>query len=464
MNKFIYDYQLERYETTRFIKRVFSGFFKKAKNNKPRWDNKAKFLLIGSYFQFLLISVLLTFFSPYYVAVPVIIILWLGRFIFLVISNFAYLPIEKQRNDKNIELAKQKIDSFPSFARVGIAGSSGKSSIKEILDGLLQENTLITREDENTLVSTAKLIDEKLNKDHKTFICEINAYKNGEIKKMCELTTPKIGLLPAINEQHLERFKSIDNTVDAKFELLQNLKVEGIGIVNLDEQLINSNLKKALPTKLIGYTLEGRENELCQQVLSANNIFMGPKGSSFSLEISGQLYFFKSPLLGKKHLSNLLAAIICAVELGESPLSLVGRVSQLEQIPGRLEYKIHNGIHVLNDVHSCNVAGYKEALSTLNMFEGTKVIATPGIFEIGNKSSEVHKLLGYLASQSADLILLIGKSDRTENIRFGALDNKFDKKNITRLKDLEEVYRFVDKNLNEGDAVLLENDLPERFL
>jgi len=464
MNKLIYDYQLERYETARFIKRVFSGFFKKTENKKPKWDNKAKFLMIVGYFQFLLLSSLLIFFSPYYIAIPTIIILWLGKFIFLVVSNIAYLPIEKKRNDKKIELAKQKIDDFHDLTKIGIAGSSGKSSVKEILDSLLQKNTLTTGEDENTLMGTAKIIGKKLDQYHKTFICEMNICKNGEIKKICELITPGIGILPSINEQHLERFKSIENTVNTKFELLQNLKVEGIGIVNLDEQLINSNLKKALPTKLIGYTLEGRENELCQQVVSAQNIFMGPKGSSFSLEISGQLYFFKSPLLGKKHLSNLIASIICAVELGKAPSGLVKTVSQLEQVQGRLEYKTYNGIHILDDTRSCNVSGYKEALHVLNMFDGSKVIATPGIFEIGHKSNEVHKLLGYLASQATDLILLIGKSDRTENIKSGALDNNFNKKNIIRLKDVDEVYKFVDKNLKERDVVLLENNLPERFL
>jgi len=464
MNKLIYDYQLEKYETARFIKRALSRYFKKTKNKKPNWDNKAKFLLIGGYFQFLLLSTLLIFFSPYYIAIPTIVILWLSKFIFLVVSNIAYLPIEKERNDKKIELAKQKIESFPNLTSIGIAGSSGKSSVKNILAGLLQENTLTTSENENTLMGIVEIIDKKLNHDQKTFICEMNTYKNGEIKKVCELITPSIGILPAINEQHLERFKSIENTIEAKFELLQNLEVEGIGIVNLDEHLINSNLKKALPTRLVGYTLEGRKNELCQQVVSAQNIFMGPKGASFSLEISGQLHFFKSPLLGKKHLGNLIAAIICAAEIGESPSNLISRVSQLEQIPGRLEYKNYNGIHILDDTHSCNVSGYKEALVVLDMFEGNKVIATPGIFEIGHKSNEVHKLLGYLASQTSDLILLIGKSDRTENIRFGALDNKFNEKNITRLKDIEEVYKFVDKNLKEGDVVLLENDLPERFL
>ncbi len=422
------------------------------------------FLLAASYFQFTFISVVIIFLTPYYIAVPLVIILWLIRFLFLITSNAVLLPFEKRSNEKKINSAKAKLTSLPNLVTIGIAGSSGKSSIKEILHNLLSENTLMTSQSENTLMSTVETIENKLNKDYRYLICEMNAYKNGDIRKTCELVDPKIGILPAINEQHLERFKSVENTVKTKFELLRNLKNEGVGIVSLDEHLINDNLKKALPTQLIGYTLENGTSELCRKVVSADNISMDTKGASFSLTISDEEYFFESPLLGKNHLGNLLASIICAIEMGEKPANLVDMVRNLPQIPDRLEYKTYENIHILDDTQSSNVSGLKDALVVLSMFGGKKVIATPGIAEIGHKSDDVHKLLGYLASQVADLILLIGKADRTDNIRFGALDNSFRKEDIIRLRNISEVYSFVDKNLKEGDVVLLENDLPERFL
>jgi UDP-N-acetylmuramoyl-tripeptide--D-alanyl-D-alanine ligase len=111
-----------------------------------------------------------------------------------------------------------------------------------------------------------------------------------------------------------------------------------------------------------------------------------------------------------------------------------------------------------------NVDGFRSSLEFISKFDRKKVVVTPGIYEVGEKSKEVHKMVGFMISKVADLIILLGESHRTENIRFGALDNNFDKNKIIRVKDLDEVFRFIDKNLGDGDVVLLENDLDVRFL
>ncbi len=464
MTRFLYYYQLERYETTRFVKRVFKSYFKKLGRGKIKFDGKARFVLVVALVIFLIISSALIFFTPYYLAAPIIILLWLLRFIFLLIGKLAFRPLEIRMEKKKVESVSQKLTSLPNLVTVGITGSSGKSSIKEILKQLLPQNTISSDNENDTFMSALEEIENKLTSDHKIFLCEFGELKIGEITRLCQILKPSLGILPSINEHHLDHFKNIDKTVDHMFELLQNLEAEGTGIVNLDVELVNEKLKKALPTRLIGYSLENRENELCQKVVLATDINLGTHGSDFTLTINGTEYIFHSPLLGKNHVSNLLASIICAVELGEKPDELVRKIEELEQIPGRLEYKRYKNIDVLDDTQSSNVSGFKDALGVLSLYDGKKVIATLGIEGIGHKSSDVHKFLGFITSKTADLILLIGKSDRTDSISAGAIDNNFNKKNIIRLRDVREVYRFVDKNLKEGDVVLLENSLPERYL
>ncbi len=466
MNKYIYLYQLENYETLRFLKGVYRSFFKKSKVRKIEFerDLKTKFILFFSIFIFLVISLLLLFLTPIYISAPIMALLWLLRFFLLIISEKLFLRYENRQNKKEFDAAKQKVRAFDEVVFVGIAGSSGKSSLLAILTELLGEKTATTIGTKDGLVGLVQSINQKLTLGLKQFICEMNANKPGQIKAMCVLTQPKIGILTNINEQHLERYKNIENTVSSKFELLQSLTEDGVGIVNLDNQLVRENLGKASAEKLIGYTLDGNSSQLCQKTVLVTAYEVLDYGSRFALNIAGEEYNFSTTLIGKNHLSNVVAAVICAVELGQKPEHLVEKVSNLKQIPHKLEQKIRNNIYILDNTGGSNVESFRNSLEILKMHPRKKVLVTPGIYEVGEKSNEVHKMLGYMTSGVADLIVLLGESHRTENIRAGALDHGFDKNRIIRVRDLDEVYRFVDKNLNEGDVVLLENDLDDRFV
>jgi|GEM_PF-4752556 len=461
MNKLLYDYQVERYETIDFTKKVFKGFFKKSRRKLVRWDTKARVLAFISYAQLILIFALLAYLAPYYVAVPLILVVFSSRFLLLIISNAVYSPFERRILAKKTLLTAQTLGNRADLTTVAITGSSGKTSVKHILQALLPSELLYTNQNENDLTSYLDLLGNGLDDRYKYLLCDINARRKGDIKNVCQLVSPKIGILTSINEQHLSRFKTIENTIQIKFEALHNLRNEGLGIVNLDDHLIETNLKLALPTRLIGYSLEDKTSELCDYVANASNIASGIDGSRFSLSFKDRELAVETSLLGKKHIGNLVASLICAIEMGEDPNILVDRVRKLSQVPNCLEHKMHGGIHVLDDTISANVSGFKEALRILSLYEGRKTMATPGIPEVGSKSSDIHKLLGYLASGTVDLIMLIGKNDMTENIKLGALDNNFKPENIIRMRDLDEVFRFVDKNLKDGDVILLENSLPE---
>ncbi|MFC1756196.1 Mur ligase family protein [Patescibacteria group bacterium] len=466
MNKYLYYYQLETYETLRFLKRVYRGFFKKGvvKEENLQWDLKAKFLISFSIFLYIAVSLVLLLFLPIYISTPIVLVFWILRFLILVLSELIFSQYEKRINKKILESAKQKVSAFKEVAFIGIAGSSGKSCIRELLTKLLGEKTVSTSDNDENLVDLAKLINEKLTLGLKSFICEMNANRAGQIQKMCKLTNPKIGILTNINEQHLERYKEIENTINSKFEVFQNMADDGLGVVNLDNTLVRDNLGKAYGGNLIGYTLENNRSGYCKDIFSIPNYALYEYGTKFSMTIYGEEYNFSTVLVGRSNLYNLIAAIVCAIELGEEPESLVERVNKLEHISRNMETKVRNNIHIIDNRGGSNVEGFRNSLEVLEKYGKKKVIVTPGAYEIGEKSNDVHKMLGYMASGVADLIILLGESERTDNIRQGALDNGFSKNKIIRVRDVDEVYRFIDKNLNEGDVVLLENDLDDRFM
>lgn len=466
MKKQLYLYQIERFETDRFLRRVIKNLFGKKTDldYEIKWDLKSKFIFYYSIAIFIIISAVLIILTPYYIFIPGIVLVWFLRFLIIIFSEKMFSLYEKRADRKKIESAQQKINAFNEINFVGIAGSSGKTSFKKILAELLGNKTEMSEDKTQTIVELAETINKKLTIGIDNFLFEMNAEKQGKIKNMCQLIQPNIGVLLNINEQHLDRYKKIENTIRAKFEILNNLDNESFGLVNLDDALVRENLKQAKALRLIGYSLEGRTSDFCEKVISAKNFEIQKFGSWFSIEFEETEYVFETILIGKNQLSNILGAVACAIELGLKPDMLVEKVKNLEQISHKMELKTRDGIYILDNSGGSNVNGFKNSLDVISMFDRKKVVVSPGVYEVGEKSNEVHKMLGFMISKVADLIILLGESDRTDNIRTGALDNDFDKNKIVRVKDLDEVYKFIDKSLGEHDVVLLENDLDVRFL
>ncbi|MFC1722486.1 Mur ligase family protein, partial [Patescibacteria group bacterium] len=380
MNKYLLIYQLEEYNSKRFLNWVFKNFFRRHPPRKKEitWTNKSKLILLVSWVLLVTTGIFLFVFIKWYFALVVLLFLWLNNYLLLLLSNFLLSFPEKYKRKKYIENATAKLSSIPNIKKIGITGSAGKTSTKNILAGLLSTKTLSTPKSYNTDLGITKVIDFDLNHRYKNFIVEMGAYKTGEIKNLCEIVKPNIGILTSINEQHLERFKTIENTISAKFEILQNLSEPSVGIVNLDNPLILENIKKAQVMRLIGYSLENKHSEFCQSIVRAKNITFNHGVTEFETKMFDQEYKLQTNLLGKNHLSNILAAITCAIELGETPEKIAEKLKDIKSIPHRLELKNYNGINILDDTYSSNVAGFREALRVLSGFKGKKVIATPG--------------------------------------------------------------------------------------
>jgi len=128
---------------------------------------------------------------------------------------------------------------------IGITGSYGKTSTKEFLYQILRQKykVLKTPGSYNTLFGIYKVINHELDARYDFFICEMGAYKIGEIKELCDCVLPDFAILTGINEQHLERFGKIENTIKAKFEIVETLKDKATAAINhADENVEASQL------------------------------------------------------------------------------------------------------------------------------------------------------------------------------------------------------------------------------
>lgn len=385
------------------------------------------------------------------------------RFILILIPNFLNKPIEFLITSKYKKDALKKLYSFDSLDVVGITGSYGKTSSKNILNDILsvKYNSVATPLNYNTPYGMIITINKHLNKFTDVFIAEMGAFKKGEIKELCDMVKPKYGILTNIGVAHLESFGSPLAIQKTKFELIESLPEDGLGILNMDDpNQMSYDLKTLSSIKYI--SLEDKKADTY-----AFNINLTSKGSTFDVKFKGDktIYTFETKLLGKANIYNIIAAVTLGAHLGISIKELKSSVRSVKQVTHRLELKNYKkGIYLIDDAYNSNPSGAAMALDTINLMPGTRVIVTPGMIELGDQDESVHYDFGKHIAKTCDYVVLVGPN-KTKDIYRGLSDSKFDLEKVIIINDVKEAFVLFDKLKEKGKDLyaLLENDLPDSF-
>lgn len=381
----------------------------------------------------------------------------------MILSTLVVYPIEMLIQYRYFSLAQIKIRSMKNLKVIGITGSYGKTSTKYFLKTILSEkyNTLMTPESYNTPMGITRVIREQLNSSHEVFICEMGARNVGEIKTLCRLVDPTIGILTSIGPQHLETFKSIGNIAKTKYELIQALPYYGTAIFNGDNSYCLGLARKTGIESLI-YSIDNKGEDI---YLTAGGIKNSKEGLKFNIKIQGDIEFeCSAKLLGKHNVSNMLAAISAALKLGLTPEEITRGLSKIEPVPHRLEIvKTDNGVTVIDDAFNSNPVGAKEALETIKgLSDGSRIVITPGMVELGAVEYEENKKFGKVMAGCCDYAILIGIK-RSKPIIEGLKLGKFPDERIIVASTLNEATLKLGQIVKAGDVVLFENDLPDNY-
>ena len=369
----------------------------------------------------------------------------------VITANTLNKPVEKAVDDRYIKDARRILSECPDLKVIGVTGSYGKTSVKFFLEKLLsvKYNVLVTPLNYNTTLGVVRTVRENLRPTHEIFVCEMGARNVGDIKEICDLVHPQMGVITAIGPQHLESFKSLANVVKTKFELADSLPENGVFFGNMDDEEIR-NRKVAVCT--VGYgTLRGD--------FRAENVTAGEKGLRFT--VNG--VEFETKLLGRHNVQNITGAIAVAAALGIPLEKLRNPVRQLEAVEHRQQLRGGGDRLVIDDAYNSNPAGAKAALETLAMFDGLRILVTPGMVELGEKQTELNTEFGRQAAACCDRAVLVGKKQAAP-IRAGLLEAGFPEEHIRVADTVEEAIRMADSFPAEGRRViLLENDLPDNY-
>ncbi len=384
------------------------------------------------------------YFFASFLIIPIIVLLLVA-----VLSFFG--DIFKKRI---ITEAKKKIGRFPNLTVVGITGSYGKSTTKEILADILEKRfeILKTPENINTPIGIARLILNKLTARHQIFIVEMAAYKKGEIKEICDMAHPKIGILTAINEQHLAMFGKIENTIAAKFELIEALPKDGLAILNIGDKNIQKGLENILvmaQKKL--YSAEAKAD------IYAIDIDISSSRLKFRVIEGAQIQDFKTNLIGRHNVSNVLAATTTAMHFGIGLKEISEILRKANQFPHAFfPCAGTNGSVFINDTYNANPDGVTAAIDYLKDRSGRKIIVMSSLIELGNAAKMIHKKLGKQISKIAQRLILTDDYYINE-IKAGANENGSSSMDIKLGYSDKAIAGYLRKNLRPTDTVLFIN-------
>ncbi|MEG1547820.1 MAG: UDP-N-acetylmuramoyl-tripeptide--D-alanyl-D-alanine ligase [Clostridia bacterium] len=378
--------------------------------------------------------------------------------LFVMIAYIMIYPIEAAVKRWYFNDAKKKLASRKDIVKIGITGSFGKTSTKYALGTILSEkyNVLFTQGSFNTPMGVTRVIREQLKDEHQVFIAEMGARYKYDIKELCDLVRPGYGIITSIGKQHLETFGSMEGIINAKYELIEALPDEGCCFFNADNEYCRQMYEK---TTLADKHMFGNE---CGLYMSVSNITADKNGSSFTLTAQdGVVIPCESRLLGKHNIDNIAAAAACAYRMGLAPEQIAEGIKKINPVEHRLQL-IEGAVTVIDDAFNANPVGSAEALEILKLFDGRRIVVTPGMVELGAEEAELNREFGRHMADCADIAILVGKA-HIQPIRAGLLEAGFDEKCIIQTATLSEASEKLPLFTEHGSVVLFENDLPDNY-
>lgn len=254
--------------------------------------------------------------------------------------------------------------NFPGLV-IGITGSYGKSSTKELLAQVLSLKYKVakTEGNDNSEIGVAQRV-LKLAGNEEVFIAEMGAYSRGEIRSICEIVKPKIGIITGIGDQHLGLFGSLEDIKKTKYELVESLPKDDLGLVADVDFSLKDVKNLSVFTDHVEFLYGGQK--------------------------------FKVPVLGGNQVRNLVAVIKVASHLGLSLPEIAKQLLSLD--PRRISpYLLRgkNGSYIIDNSYNASVEAFLSLLEYLTTWKGyAKIVVTPGMIELGSNAEKDHLLVG----------------------------------------------------------------------
>ena len=288
---------------------------------------------------------------------------------------------------------------------IGITGSNGKTTTKELIKSILDSNygtnkILATQANYNNDIGLPLTIF-NLNSEHSHIVLEMGMNHPKEISYLANIAPPNFAVITNIGEAHIENFKNREAIANEKKDILRNLKAEGTAILPKDSEFFNFLVKDLKNVKVLSFGMRKDADISCELLDHKKILIKTPK---YDLEI-------KSKLLGHNNISNILAAVTCAYQLKINPTKIKEGIENITPIPSRLELKEgKKRAAIIDDTYNANPSSFLSAIEVLNEFPGKKILVIGDMAELGENSRIYHQELSRSIKETKiDITLGLGK-------------------------------------------------------
>jgi UDP-N-acetylmuramoyl-tripeptide--D-alanyl-D-alanine ligase len=388
-------------------------------------------------------------------------LLFIDRIGVLIVAFFVFIhsfPTELYY-DTQINAAQKKIERHKDLMIIGITGSYGKSSTKEFLFQLLSKkfSVIKTRGNHHTIEVIASVIAQRLKQKTQILIAEMGTYGRGEIAQMRHIIKPNIAILTGINDQHLSLFRTLDESIAEKYELIETLPKKGLALFNAnDDRVVGLAKKTKIQKVLYGYDLPDQEEQGPNRAISATDIRVDRESVSFTVRMKKHSFMLKAPLLGSYNIANLLPAIYIADYFGMTQQEIRRAVASLIPLPNTMtRHTTDSGIVLIDDTFNSNPESIKAAIDYLKIYRKKRFLVFQPMIELGHNAKEHHIALGKNISDICEYLLVTNHNFLKE------IEKGIQEKNgscTVIVGSDKKLTRYLQSHARRGDVILFEGN------
>lgn len=343
-----------------------------------------------------------------------------------------------------------------SLKVVGVTGSNGKTTTKNLLKSILERvgETVAARESYNNEVG-APLTMLEVTEDTEFLVAEMGASGIGEIARLVRMARPDVGIVLTVGLAHAGEFGGIEATLTAKTEMVSDLAPDGTAVLNRDDPRVASMQHKTR-ARVVWFGIgAGAE-------IFADDIAVTRTGTRFTLHLPGETPVpIRFRVIGEHHVMNALAAAAAAHTLGASRDAIVAGLESVERAE-RWRMEVLGGAHgvtIINDAYNASPDSMAAALKTLAQIAeaGTRTVAVLGeMTELGDLAGEEHDRIGLLTVRlNIGQLLVVGPGARRMHIsaiKEGSWDGE-----SAYVDTPDEAFEFLSRTLKSDDVVLVKS-------
>jgi UDP-N-acetylmuramoyl-tripeptide--D-alanyl-D-alanine ligase len=344
------------------------------------------------------------------------------------------------------------------FPIVGVAGSNGKTTVKEMIAAILDRSgpTLATRGNFNNHIGVPLTLF-RLDPAHKHAVVEIGANRAGEVADLVKIARPTVGLITNAGAEHLEGFGSLEGVARAEGEMVAGLDPSAVAIINADDEF--ADLWRGMTRARVSTFGVARPAQFSAHGISTIISTTTADGfvTRFEMRTPGGAAPIELALAGKHNVVNALCAAAAAIAAGASLEDVRTGLATMRPVPGRLQFKTApSGAWIVDDSYNANPSSMKAGIEVLESIDARRWLVMGDMGELGDFADASHQEIGRFAREHrVDRLFATGKLSALAAEAFGTGAEWF--------ADTEALARAVNAELTREVCVLVKGSRSNRL-